>query len=526
MPQVTRLARALQDDKPATYAPLDADIAAGGIHVVVDADRYRLESFLNLLAGYRTPLHGKLTSTTALPPHDVWYIRSASDLMLDMSVESAIRLYSSLRPAFNAVQARELCHEFGIGLRRRPMQLNGSQRAQLAVLLGIASGAALLILDPTMVDQLGVSATRLCETLRAQVSCTPRTVLIGMSVRPNAAEWEAPSLRAIIEHVATHVLVLGASGVLVNAALREAPGDGTTGASARHAVDELQRHLPAALRGVTPPVDAVAHPQPNPRPQPASAAEPPRALAQPGGPAAVRLGPLLRSRVGGRTVPLLLLGWLLAGALVLWQLVAASPTLGGAWVLQGMLNVFPWVAMMHAAVVVTSCAIPWRVAGVRAVDIPRALGATMAALGVIHLVGFAAVLVAARQFDVLQGGGEAVVLSLRLCAQWLAGASGGMLWVAAITTARLSPELRRLRWWCVVALATVLVAVNGFAPLAQGTRTVGVSLNGWDGLLLALIVCSFAVAWHMLTHPDCPPPRFAFRLGGGSQPKRSWRLGD
>ncbi|TQS29420.1 ABC transporter ATP-binding protein [Microbispora sp. KK1-11] len=129
------------------------DIPAGHVVGLVGPNGAGKTTLLKLAAGQLAPTEGSITVLGGHPAGGaaqlarIGFVAQDTPVYAGLSVADHLRLGARLNPAWDAALARDRVERLGLDPRHRAGRLSGGQRAQLALILGLAKRPELLILD-------------------------------------------------------------------------------------------------------------------------------------------------------------------------------------------------------------------------------------------------------------------------------------------------------------------------------------------------------------------------------------------
>lgn len=189
-------------------------IEPGQVYALLGRNGAGKTTALRILLGFLQPLAGKATvlgqDCTDLQPEQrgrIGYVGEEHKLYPTMSVANAIAFEAATRPSFRSDFANEAAKQCGLRSSQRVPFLSRGQRAQLSLILAVASGPELLICDDPALGLDVVMRREFLDVMIDLLSDTGCTVLFSSHFLTD------------VERVADHIGILHEGSLLVDATL-------------------------------------------------------------------------------------------------------------------------------------------------------------------------------------------------------------------------------------------------------------------------------------------------------------------
>ena len=191
-------------------------IEPGQVYALLGRNGAGKTTALRILLGFLQPLAGKATvlgqDCTDLQPEQrgrIGYVGEEHKLYPTMTVATAIAFEAATRPKFRSDFATEAARQCGLRCSQRVPFLSRGQRAQLSLILAVASGPELLICDDPALGLDVVMRREFLDVMIDLLSDTGCTVLFSSHFLTD------------VERVADHIGILHEGSLLVDAPLDE-----------------------------------------------------------------------------------------------------------------------------------------------------------------------------------------------------------------------------------------------------------------------------------------------------------------
>ncbi|MFK7743133.1 MAG: ABC transporter ATP-binding protein [Planctomycetota bacterium] len=195
---------------------LSFSVAPGEVYALLGRNGAGKTTALRILLGFMRPLHGSVRvlgrDSTSLRAQDrarIGYVGEEHRLYPTMSVASAISFEASTRPNFRRAFADDAAKRCGLRRGQRIPLLSRGQRAQLSLILAIASAPELLICDD---PALGLDVVMRREFL---------DVLIDLLADTGCTVLFSSHFLSDVERVAERIGILHEGSLLVDATLED-----------------------------------------------------------------------------------------------------------------------------------------------------------------------------------------------------------------------------------------------------------------------------------------------------------------
>lgn len=189
-------------------------IEPGQVYALLGRNGAGKTTALRILLGFLQPLAGKASvlgqDCTNLQPEQrgrIGYVGEEHKLYSTMSVATAIAFEAATRPNFRSDFANEATKQCGLGSSQRVPFLSRGQRAQLSLILAVASGPELLVCDDPALGLDVVMRREFLDVMIDLLSDTGCTVLFSSHFLTD------------VERVADHIGILHEGSLLVDATL-------------------------------------------------------------------------------------------------------------------------------------------------------------------------------------------------------------------------------------------------------------------------------------------------------------------
>ncbi|WP_250027324.1 ABC transporter ATP-binding protein [Paractinoplanes maris] len=173
---------------------IDLELPPGKIYGLLGRNGSGKTSLLSALASYRKPsagavfVDGEPAFENPRVVRQTSFIRDTLDLNDSDRVRTALDIASWLRPTWDADYAAKLVDVFQLDTRKRVSSLSRGQRSMLGVVLGLASRAALTILDESYLGMDAVARTLFYRELLADYLAHPRTIVLSTHLIDEVAD--------------------------------------------------------------------------------------------------------------------------------------------------------------------------------------------------------------------------------------------------------------------------------------------------------------------------------------------------
>jgi ABC-2 type transport system ATP-binding protein len=195
---------------------LDLRVHPGQIHALLGRNGSGKTTALRILLGFLEPHAGRASvlgvDSRALGPDErgrIGYVSEEHRLYRSMRVGETIAFEAGTRPRFDRPLAEGALARCGLGSRLRVGQLSRGQRAQLALIIAVASGPDVLVLDD---PALGLDVVMRRELLE---------VMIDLLAGRGLAVLFSSHFLDDVERVADRVSILHEGRLIVDATLDE-----------------------------------------------------------------------------------------------------------------------------------------------------------------------------------------------------------------------------------------------------------------------------------------------------------------
>jgi ABC-2 type transport system ATP-binding protein len=195
---------------------LDLAVRPGEIHALLGRNGCGKTTALRILLGFLPPHHGRASilgkDSARLGPEDrgrIGYVSEDHRLPLGARVGELIAFEAATRPRFRADEARAAAKRCGLPERQRIFRLSRGQRAQVALILAVASDPAVLVCDD---PALGLDAVMRRELL---------DVMIELLAEKGFAVLFSSHFLTDVERIADRVSVLAEGRLIASAPLYE-----------------------------------------------------------------------------------------------------------------------------------------------------------------------------------------------------------------------------------------------------------------------------------------------------------------
>jgi ABC-2 type transport system ATP-binding protein len=142
-------------------------------------------TLLSIIAAFRKPTAGQVlidgepVFENARLTRQICLIRDAVDAVEDESINDALALAASLRPAWDQAYADRLIDRFGLDRSKKVKALSRGQRSALGVVLGLATRAPLTMFDESYLGMDAPARYIFYDELLADYLSRPRTIIIS-----------------------------------------------------------------------------------------------------------------------------------------------------------------------------------------------------------------------------------------------------------------------------------------------------------------------------------------------------------
>jgi ABC-2 type transport system ATP-binding protein len=178
------------------------DIPAGHVTGLVGPNGAGKSTLLNLAVGLLAPTTGTIEVCGGAPARSraqlarVGFVAQDTPTYPGLTVAEHLRLGARLNPGWDDAMARERLDQLGLDPAQRAGRLSGGQRAQLALLLGLAKRPQLLLLDEPVASLDPLARREFMQVLMSAVAEDGLSVVLSSHVVSD------------LERVCDHLVVL------------------------------------------------------------------------------------------------------------------------------------------------------------------------------------------------------------------------------------------------------------------------------------------------------------------------------
>lgn len=189
------------------------EIEPGHVTGLVGPNGSGKTTLLSLASGMLRPTAGTIEVCGAAPASDpeqlarVGYVAQHTPLYSSLSVADHLRLGAHLNPGWDRALAQQRIAHLGLDPKQRAGKLSGGQRAQLALVLGLAKRPELLLLDEPVASLDPLARREFLQSLMEAVAEYEVSIVLSSHVVSD------------LERVCDHVVVLVDSTVRIEGAL-------------------------------------------------------------------------------------------------------------------------------------------------------------------------------------------------------------------------------------------------------------------------------------------------------------------